>query len=1129
MPPVVVAVAAGAAAVAAGASVLAAVAIGVGTIALTKALTPDFDLDSVDPVAEQNFTTSSNQPRRIIYGENVVGGQLIGYSNPDINGDPHHVMAIHIAGHPCESVELYEIEGRTPQELGDAVTLEPHLGEQTTGNETAQRYIEGWTAQHVGFGLTNVYLQVRIDEELFPNGVNEIKFRVKGKRVYDPRLDSTIGGSGSHRADDESTWTYSNNPQLCTYDYIRYHGYMPIPHRRIPWDFVALTANYCDEQAEYEDTNGSTQTETRFTCNGVLNNALRIGEGLRTLMSSMGAKIYRPNGRIFVKPAMYLGPAVVTVTPADFAEQPEYQPHRPERERCNTVRCQYVEPNLKYQVTDAPVVASQRLLDKDGVPLEHPLRLPMTQSSTTAQRLGNLYLERNAAGFVTSAMLRHIRLDITPGSVIRYVDAESNITREFIVDDYRVNVRSRMTEVTLEEDSPLLYPDDFRPSETDLTPNTTLRDIGIVEAVENLAYFETPNDSFRQGVITWSHPVPASVFRYQIDIRLANNSLFRSFSASLTRADISHLPIDNYTICVRAVGRIQLSEERCINTDITQEQTPTANASIIIEPGIVIVTPPAPPAINQEYELVYTDNPALNPDADSLNLFIAKLIGKSFNLTGLKDGVPYFIFYRLVTESGSAQWVRVTAVAKGIAAEQIDADVLFGDVIAEIDTTDIRDDIDALFTDVIRDSIARTNARVEQARQVARNERTQESIDALELSVNDEEQGLFASFTRINEAFTTIEGQAVALEQVNLNARNETERLDASIERISLVESNTNGNAQALQLVTVQVNNQANDISASVDRITLVETDANNNASALDAVVAEIQDPSRGLEASFRLAQQADIATGLNQSSLTFIRNDVRNLEAGLSATTAIAQEARTTGNGNASALISLQSRVSDTEQEASASLSLATDLDTELNQLRALAILSVQANGNAAAIRLGATPTQSQIIFDAEQFLFVHNNIQLFAIDSQTNKVTVNATLQANNIEGDVIDARIKRTTAQSWRAESDARELVSFTVTAAPFTRVVTVPNIFIEIGTGGLMSFRLSMRSGSFIHDGFIENSYQETSQLVTRPLHDTLAANTERTYFVLAEPVEAGNAICHAQNLEIKVYKQGASIL
>ena len=356
---------------------------------------------------------------------------------------------------------MYEIDGVTPAEFGGAVGAVFHLGDQTTAHAQAVQYIQDWTTEHVGFGLTNAYVKVKIDPEIFPTGVNQIKFKVRGKPVYDPRKDTTAGGDGEQRATDSSTWAWSDNPILCTYDYIRNYGYRPIPLRRIPWDFAALTANYCDTVVEYTDTNGDTQIERRFTCNGVINSTLKPGDSLKYLLSSSGARIYRPGGKIYIKPAMYGGPSTVTLTPDDFVEQPNYQPHRPEKEKTNLVRGEYVEPDLKYQVTDAPVTFGANYAQDDGTELDSNLKLYFTNRSTIAQRLQKRQLERSQAGFTSQVSLQGIRLDVVPGAVLRYVDTQTGVDREFIVQDYRVDVSKRRTILAIEEEHIELYQDDF--------------------------------------------------------------------------------------------------------------------------------------------------------------------------------------------------------------------------------------------------------------------------------------------------------------------------------------------------------------------------------------------------------------------------------------------------------------------------------------------------------------------------------------------------------------------------------------------------------------------------------------------------------------------------------------------
>jgi hypothetical protein len=68
---------------------------------------------------------------------------------------------------------------------------------------------------------------------------------IVGRPIYDPRLDSTNGGSGSHRQDDPTTWEQSSNAALIACDYFRSTDYglgkTPI------WSTIVTAANICDD------------------------------------------------------------------------------------------------------------------------------------------------------------------------------------------------------------------------------------------------------------------------------------------------------------------------------------------------------------------------------------------------------------------------------------------------------------------------------------------------------------------------------------------------------------------------------------------------------------------------------------------------------------------------------------------------------------------------------------------------------------------------------------------------------------------------------------------------------------------------------------------------------------------
>lgn len=612
MPAVAVGVAAGyAAGTVATISIGTAIGIGVAaagaTHLLMDSLTPEMGDFVSDPAADQAMNTNPNEPRKIIYGEQVVGGKIVGYAAPTINGKDYHIIVLHLVGHPCESVDIYEIEGLTPSELGTTVGMNVHLGDQTEVDSLANQYVHGWTDNHIGYNQTYVVLQAEMNDDKFPQGLNEAKFIVRGHKVYDPRKDSTAGGSGTHRSDDESTWEWSDNPELCAYDCLRRYGARPVPQRRIPWDFVATAASYCEESANYTDKDGNPQSGQRFAVNGVLNNSVRPGELLKQIMSTMGARPYRVGGKVYIKPAMYAGPATVTVEVNSLSALPEYRPHRPYREKLNTVRAEYLSPEKKWQMTGAPVVHSPAYKAKDKAHLEDTLRLQMVTKDHQAQRLAKLKLERSRAGFFAYYPLPGIRLDLVPGTTARFVDAQTGIDKEFLVEDIKFDANKNVTNVSIVEDGEAIYPDSFEPAEGDLTPNTTLPDATAIAAPHSLLWTPTPNDSWRQGILTWDHVSPASVISYTVFIVNEDGTpeTAMTFTTASREQSVNHLPVGTFTAAVSARNRFKPSPGVTKTFNVGVPSTPVSNIQVTILPGRVIIKGPELPHNNATYEWRY--------------------------------------------------------------------------------------------------------------------------------------------------------------------------------------------------------------------------------------------------------------------------------------------------------------------------------------------------------------------------------------------------------------------------------------------------------------------------------------------------------------------------------------------
>ena len=101
------------------------------------------------------------------------------------------------------------------------ITVQANLGsdEQTASNLLDE--LQSWTSDHRLRGLAYLALKFEWNADKF-GSLPTVQAIIKGRKIYNPNLDSTVsGGSGSHRKDNSSTWAYSDNPVYQLLDYLR--------------------------------------------------------------------------------------------------------------------------------------------------------------------------------------------------------------------------------------------------------------------------------------------------------------------------------------------------------------------------------------------------------------------------------------------------------------------------------------------------------------------------------------------------------------------------------------------------------------------------------------------------------------------------------------------------------------------------------------------------------------------------------------------------------------------------------------------------------------------------------------------------------------------------------------------
>ncbi len=319
------------------------------------------------PAAEaQNITLNRITPLTnglILYGERTLGGSIVARSTTPSGGKAnalyHSVIplvcheidgavAIHIGETLVWTEEQYQIDaaaavlpehhwGQIASAFQHKVALRIYKG--TPEQEAEPLYVQAaaeWKETARGRGIAYLYFNAAFDRNLFPQGVMQIRVRLRGKKVFDPRTGLTA---------------YSENAAL----HVRDYALTPEIFGGIGWSaqdvddasIIAL-ANVADE-----DVGG----EARFAFNGVLDTALGCDENLDRLSTSWGGWWTVDRGRLSVGGGWY-DPPTFTVTEDMMRGPIRVRARRPFEEQFNIVKAVYADPDAEHTPTDLPVLSS---------------------------------------------------------------------------------------------------------------------------------------------------------------------------------------------------------------------------------------------------------------------------------------------------------------------------------------------------------------------------------------------------------------------------------------------------------------------------------------------------------------------------------------------------------------------------------------------------------------------------------------------------------------------------------------------------------------------------------------------------------------------------------------------------
>lgn len=393
--------------------------------ALSKMMTPKI------PPAQLSRLNASLEPsalRKFVFGQTALAAD-IRYQEPSGSDQEYMDYIIHLASHRVESINELWIEDRQAWTLLGGVTgyftgylwVTPYL----EGGPASYAAVNGGTYWGASQRLTGcAYIHIRVKrtgngkkaESPFPSGLpSRITTRGQASRVYDPRFDSTVpGGSGSQRANDESTWRFTpatgivsgNNTALQVLTFLlgwritnpangtkKLSVGKGIPANRLNLESFITAANMCDELIL--KSNGSFQK--RYESAGMFTEGDQPTEVLNILLAHMNATLLDVRGKIEIVVAhndLAIKPKSAFFNDGDvLAGAFNWNPTPSLENTYNVVRGRYTDPsdNSLYQLVDYPEV---KLPSVDDIERVFPLDLACIQDAARAQRIAKQVLQR---------------------------------------------------------------------------------------------------------------------------------------------------------------------------------------------------------------------------------------------------------------------------------------------------------------------------------------------------------------------------------------------------------------------------------------------------------------------------------------------------------------------------------------------------------------------------------------------------------------------------------------------------------------------------------------------------------------------------------------------------------------
>lgn len=509
-------------------------------------------------VRTESITAGDQSPQSFVLGRTMTAGNLAAPEmSHGVSGDKRYLTRVVDLGDlPYDALESLIIDGDEAT-LGTSGTLTMSDGDGTTPAinstfgatvQTPQRYtgfawcrfydgsqtsadadlvsIYGsyperpWSSDMIGRGVPYAILTFLLrDTPQIWQGRPDVKFIVRGIKLYDPRKDTTAGGSGAHRYANQATWEWSENPVVMIYNILR--G-IPLPDGNVygggygaadlPYATWVAGMNACDALISGRKTYIAGY-EVRIGTPDIGGDAPL--DVIDQLLKACSAEIADVGGTMFVRVG---GPAmpVKYITDEDIlrSQPQDLDPFPPLENTYNGVHATYPDPAQLWAAREAPPRYDTTAQTEDGQILIGDITLPAVTNRTQVQQLMRAWL-KDARRFRTHNIgLPPEGLLVNPLDVIDWTSTRNGYPgKDFEVSQVGIDPRTLCTTLSIrEKDS-----GDYAWVVGDEIATTAPSAVGVVTSALSVAGWtvtgvtvpDAGGNARRPAIrISWTAPVP---------------------------------------------------------------------------------------------------------------------------------------------------------------------------------------------------------------------------------------------------------------------------------------------------------------------------------------------------------------------------------------------------------------------------------------------------------------------------------------------------------------------------------------------------------------------------------------------------------------------------------------------